>query len=184
MNADHNSNYVEIVKLVVSDLKPKVHSYFVSHTESRNDVMKAYYAYHVEHFRLNPKAHNFLNGSTTAKCTWCGRSRRGVRWDDLPPECSNRPNMPDIKDVVFGEERRSFDLFNRAEKEVPKIISKLGMSGKTLSILHHTYGYDPETVAGIVDISPQLLSDYNKVMEVERERSRNAQVMEVITICK
>jgi hypothetical protein len=56
------------------------------------------------------------------------------------------------------------------------------MSGETLAILHHTHGYDPETVDGVVPVPPQIMTDYYTAMETERDRSRAAIVREVITV--
>lgn len=81
-----------------------------------------------------------------------------------------------------GEERKAFALLARAENDVPKLVAKLGMNGETLAVLHHTHGYDPETVASIVDVPPQMLADYHAAMATERARSRTAQVKEVITV--
>jgi len=32
---------------------------------------------------------DFFNDSRTAECTGCGRTREQVRYDELPPKCSN-----------------------------------------------------------------------------------------------
>jgi len=144
--------------------------------------MKAFHAYHVPHFRCDPKAHNFTSSLRESACRWCGRTREQVRWDDLPAECAKRQPSPEIEDVIIGEERKAFDLFARAEKEVPKLVAKLGMSGESLAALHHTHGYDPETVTGIVDVPPQMLADYHAAMQSERVRSRAAQSKEAITV--
>ena len=156
--------------------------YFAAHPETRDGVMKAYHAYNVPHFRLDPKAHNFPTLLRESACQWCGRTREQVRWDELPPECAKRPPVPEIEDVILDEERKAFALLDRAEKEVPKLVAKLGMNGETLAVLHHTHGYDPETVASIVDVPPQMLADYHAAMETERARSRAAQVKEIITV--
>ena len=158
------------------------HEYFAAHPEARDEVMKAYHAYNVPHFRLDPKAHNFPTALRESACQWCGRTREQVRWDELPPECAKRPPVPEIEDVILGEERKTFALLARAEKEVPKLAAKLGMNGETLAVLHHTHGYDPETVASIVDVPPQMLADYHAAMETERARSRAAQVKQIITV--
>jgi len=155
--------------------------YFEDHPSERDGVMKAYYAYHAPHFRLEPKGHNFGSALRESQCHWCGRSRETVRWDDLPAECCARPSLPDIEETIFSEEEKAFVLLERAVYDVPRLVSKLGMSGDTLAILHHTHGFDAETVSCIVDVSPQMLSDYHVAMELERERSRGAQVKDVIS---
>jgi hypothetical protein len=159
-----------------------VKAYFEDHPDARDEVMKAHYAYYTFHIREGPGVHNFTGPWRDCKCEWCGRSRELVRWDDLPPQCQNRPELPDIKDTIQGEEEKAFALFNKAAHEVPKIVAKLGMSGETLAILYHTHGYDPETVDGVVPVPPQMLSDYYAAMDAERTRSREAIVRKVITI--
>ena len=156
--------------------------YFRENPEARDVVMKAYQAYNVPHFRCDPKAHNFPTALRESACRWCGRTREQVRWDELPPECAKRPPVPEIDGVILGEERKAFALLARAEKDVPKLVAKLGMNGETLAVLHHTHGYDPEAVASIVDVPPQMLADYHAAMETERARSRAAQVKEIITV--
>ncbi len=161
-----------------------VHEYFDKHPEARDDVWKATQAYHIPHFRMDGGAHNFSGFHRDAECVWCGRSRELVRWDDLPPECQNRPAWADvpIDDTILGEEQKFFALLTRAEKEVPKLIERHGMSGETLALLHHTHGYDPETVSGVVNVPAELLAEYNDRMERERAMSRAAQVKEIIRI--
>jgi hypothetical protein len=156
--------------------------YFRENPEARDGAMKAYHAYNVPHFRCDPKAHNFGSSLRESACRWCGRTREQVRWDELPPECAKRSPVPEIEDVILGEERKAFALLARAEKDVPKLVAKLGMNGETLAVLHHTHGYDPETVTSIVDVPPQMLADYHSAMEKERARSRAAQVKEAITV--
>ena len=156
--------------------------YFRENQGARDGVMKAYHAYNVPHFRCDSKAHKFGSSMRESKCHWCGRSREDVRWDDLPPECKKRPELEDVDDVILGEEQKAFALLNRAAKDVPKLVAKMGMSGDTLAVLHHTHGYDQETVAGVVDVPPQMLADYHTAMETERARSRAAQVKQVITV--
>jgi len=156
------------------------HQYFQDNPASRDGVLKAYYAYHVAHFRAEPKAHNFPSGSPVSRCSWCVRTRLQVRFDDLPPECAKRPKTDDVGDVIASEERNAFALISKASRDVPKIVAKHGMSGETLALLHHTHGYDPETVSTVVEVPHQMLSDYHAAMEAERARSRAAQVKEVV----
>lgn len=159
-----------------------VHEYFTTHPDAHNEVMKAYHAYNVPHFRLDSKGHNFPTALRESACQWCGRTREQVRWDEMLPECAKRPQLPEIENVILGEELKAFSLIARAEKDVPNLVAKLGMNGETLAVLHHTHGYDPETVASIVTVPPQILADYHAAMETERARSRAAQVKEVITV--
>lgn len=156
--------------------------YFDNNKNAKDEVIKAFFAYHTYHPRHHEGAHHFDGPYRDCHCLWCGRSREMVRWDDLPAQCQNRPNLPDISATIKNEEEKAFLLLKRAVNDVPKIIAKLGMSGKTLAILHHTHGYDPEIVDSVVSVPPQMMSDYYSEMEVERNRSRNATVREIITV--
>lgn len=163
-------------------LRPSVAKYFEDHSVAKDEVMKAYFAYHTQHIRDHPGAHNFAGPWRDCECHWCGRNRERVRWDDLPAKCQKRPDLPDIADAIQGEEEKAFALLAKATREVPKIVAKLGMSGETLAILHHTHGYDPETVDGVVPVPSQIMADYHTAMEEERDRSRAAIVREVISL--
>ena len=155
-------------------------AYFDQNPEAKDSVMKAYYAFHVRHFRDDGRSHNFPGTLRGSKCQWCGRSREDVRYDALPPECASRPAIPDIEESIMSEEERAFDLLDRAATGVPKLVERHGMSGKTLAMLHHTHGFDPETVSGIVDVPPELLAEYHVEMDKERERSAAAHISEEI----
>lgn len=147
--------------------------------------MKAWYAYHAPHFRVMTEMplHNFTNGSRESKCVWCGRSREMVRHDELDARCQKRPKeIKSIKDVLREEEEHAMALADRAQKDVPKLVAKMGMTGETLAVLHHTYGHDPETVATVIDVPPQVLADYHAAMEMEKVRSRAAQKKTVVTV--
>jgi ribosomal protein S14 len=155
--------------------------YFAEHPEAKADVIKAYYAYHAPHFRLEPKGHNFPSGSRESQCVWCGRSREMVRHDQLPPVCLERPELREVADVIRAEEEKAFALLARARTDVPKLVARLGMSGETLAVLHHTHGHDPETVAALVPVPPQMLADYHAAMEAERERSLRRRKKKILT---
>lgn len=160
-----------------------VREFFVAHPEAKDGVIKAYHAYKVAHFRLDGGAHNFLSSSRTSECLWCGRTRENVRWDYLPPECQSRPSDADlgISEALENEEKKAHAIFEKAKVHVPRLVTKMGMSGETLATLHHTNGYDPETVSGVVDVPPEIMEVYNASMETERSRSRDAIVREVIS---
>lgn len=154
--------------------------FFQDNPSLKDGVLKAYYAYHAPHFRLDDKAHNFTNSSRASVCQWCGRSREDVRWDDIDPQCQSRPLLKSVEDVILEEECKAFSLLEKASIHIPKIVSKLGLSGETLAVLHHTHGYDPETVAGCVDLSSENIKDYHEHMENQRNQSRQSRTVEVI----
>jgi len=157
--------------------------FFDASPEEKDSVMKAYHAYHAPHFRSDPNTHNFPSSLRSCKCFWCGRTRENVRWDDLPAECQKRPfNVGiGIGDVLESEEQKAHEVYETAKVNVPRLIKKMGMGGATLAVLHHTHGYDPETVTGVVDVPLGMMAAYNDSMETERSRSRKAIVREVIS---
>jgi hypothetical protein len=162
-------------------LRQTVAEYFRVNPAARDSVMKAYYAYHAPHFRLEPKGHNFLNGSRESKCSWCGRSRELVRHDDLPAECQKRPEMPNVTDAIRSEEEKAYALLAKAERDAKKVVAKMGMNGETLAVLHHTYGHEPESILTAIELAP-LRPAYEAAMEKEKARSRGAQVKIPITV--
>ena len=144
-------------------MKEIAEKYFKENPKEKNDVIKAYYAFLAPHFRETElEVHNFTNGSRDAKCSWCHRTRENVRYDGLPGGCQKRPETKEIVNVIFDEEGKFQKLLKSAEQEIPKIIKKLGMSGETIAKLHHTYGYDLETVKTVVDVSSEIEDDYKK----------------------
>ena len=148
--------------------------------------MKAAYAYH--ELPADNLCHFFNGHHRENICVNCGRSREDVRWDDLDYHCEK--HNPDIynplklsfddrdkvKCCIHGEELRFTALLERATSDVPRLITKMGMSGDTLAVLHHTHGYDPETVDSVVNVPPDMMHNYYEKMEIERERSRSATV--------
>jgi hypothetical protein len=147
------------------------------------------------------KMHRYTGAMPWAHCIHCGKSReenadlesphpiRGT-WDvarllnnphyGMKP-CSDAKQLPEIKDVLKREEEKASALFKRAETDVPKLVAKMGMSGETLAVLHHTHGFSPEIVEGIIAVPPQVMVDYHAAMEKESSRSRAAQKKTVIT---
>lgn len=157
--------------------------YFNAHPEDKDAVTKAFHAYHVTHFRAHPQAHHFLDHKRTASCQWCGRTRELVRWDDEPATCSKRPELPDIADILTAEWMKAEEVYQRSKKQVPRIVEKMGMSGATLATLHHTHGFDPETVSSIVDVPQAVMEAYNAAMDQERDKSRHA-IVRTILVCQ
>ena len=90
--------------------------------------------------------------------------------------------LPDVADVIRGEEEAAHALLGKAERDAKKLVSKMGMSGETLAVMHHTYGHDPETVATVIDVPPQMLAGYHAAMEMEKARCRAAQKKTVVTV--
>lgn len=133
--------------------------------------------------------HRFGGSAPWTRCIHCDQTREELD-DWLQPELGNygykqcpKYKVTDIKGTLYAEEVKFLKLLERAEKEVPRIIKKLGgMSGETLAILHHTHGYDPETVDGVVPVPSHIMADYHTAMETERERSRAAIVRKVVTV--
>lgn len=160
------------------NVKEIARSYFENNPDKKDGVMKAYYAYHAEEHEDG--AHKFR---WEQKCLFCGRTPQMTRHDNLPGECQKRPRQLDVESIISGEEDKYQQLLSKAEKEIPKIIKKLGqLSGKTLAILHHTHGYDPEVVADIIETPSHLLKDYYAEMEKEKFISRAKATKTIIKI--
>lgn len=159
--------------------------YFEQHPETKDGVLKAYFAFHVEHFRLEPWSHNFTSGDRHSRCIWCNRSRQDVRYDDLPPTCEHRPATADdpIEKSILEEELLADDLRQRSTAQILKLTQGTAMSGQLLATLHGTYGFDPEIVATVLgNIDEKHITDYHKARELERERSKAAHQTTVITV--
>ena len=151
----------------------KAKDYFSANPEKMAGVKKATYAYTDKHHRLVPGGHYFTRADDRNEpCQWCGRARWQVRWDDLPAECSARPELRSIKSVLIKEELLYERLLESAKTKVPSLIAKLGMSGATMAFLHHTHGFDPEIVASLTEVDRETMLDYEKHMDNERRRSR------------
>lgn len=126
--------------------------YFESRPNEKDGVLKAYFAYHAGHFRTEPEGHNFTNSLKSSRCVWCNRSREDVRHDDLPPQCSERPNVPGIADVILDEEKRAFSLLEQSEKIVSRWFKDKPVTGKELAVLKQTCGIDGDLACEILNV--------------------------------
>jgi hypothetical protein len=155
--------------------------YFEENPSAKYEVLKAAFAFHMD--RHESGAHAFSSSLRSSPCQWCGRSREEVRYDDLPPECTEHQEPPDIKGIIEREERAFMKLLARSEAHIPKLVSKMGLSGKTLAYLHHTHGYDQVCFEHVIEeLTPELLDDYEKEMAAEAARSRGAQTKTIIEV--
>jgi|ERR1700761_480943 len=155
--------------------------YFETHPDAQDSFRKATFAFH--NTKEQEGAHYFPSSQRWSKCIWCGRNREEVRWDDLPPECMSHQEPPDIEAVITAEEKSAFALIAKAETHVPQLVGRMGLSGKTLAILHHTHGYPLETVEAIISgITSELKAAYEQEMEAERFRSRASRTPQIITV--
>jgi len=126
-------------------MRALVRNFFLNNPAARDEVIKAVFAYHYVHFSEHPAAHNFTNGSRYCACRWCGRTRELVRWDDLPPTCSNRPKSQPIEQTIFDEEARSFALIKEAGPKVQKAVRRFGsLNAECVKFLWETHGIDKE----------------------------------------
>lgn len=171
-----------------------VKQYFSENSKLRDEVWKAIYAYHdpvdLENAHEFPK-YIFPDGVDPfyqqlfreSKCIYCGRTREQVRWDELPHTCD--PNIEICTEkILFDEEKQYFQLLEKAKIHIPQLLDKMGVSGETLSILHHTYGYDLETSLDFIDsvYHDTLSREYEHFMQLERARSKSKQIKTVIKI--
>lgn len=125
--------------------------YFAANPKAKDDVVKAYYAWHAPHGALTADGHMFSNEQRWSQCIWCQRSREQVRYDDLPAQCQHRPVQQPITNVVRSEEERYFALLATASRVVPKVIAQRGNSPDTFNYLHATHGFDREIVEEIIN---------------------------------
>lgn len=168
-------------------MRPPAQQYFREHLAARDDVIKAAFAFHLPHDGSEPSSHSFYSEyrdtmdsqdfqqAKSERCTWCGRSRWEVRFDSLPPECQGRPaDMVEyINSTIYAEEIEYADLCRRAKTEVPRLVGKLGLSGKTLAWLHQTHGYTCEIVEDCLGQSLVAYeNEYQEEMRRHSQRSR------------
>lgn len=121
--------------------------YFENNENAKDEVMKAYYAYHAPHFRETEDGHNFRGVLRESRCEWCGRSREMVRWDDLPPQCLSRPSvLPSIEDVVKEEELKCISLQKKSKSIIERVFAKMGDNEESRAYLWDTHGIPEEII--------------------------------------
>ena len=158
--------------VIKADVKQVYDTYFQEGTKAHDDLEKAYYAFHIPHFRLDPGAHDFENEERSASCRWCGRSRQEVRWDVLPAECGDRPSVGEVAPTILAEETKYLALLSKAEIEIPKLVKDNKLTGDLLCKLQTTYGYDPDSVASALDIEVEpYMADFEIAMNNHRLKS-------------
>ena len=159
-----------------------------------DDLEKATFAYHFKS-RDNASAHSFRNtvGSLginilsasdytynklkNEKCEWCGRSRRSIRFDELPAACSARPKEANlsIAETLRNEETNYFALLERGKEAIPQLINrkfKGKVSAEVLFYCQTTLGYEPDIVSAIMDVDiEQFMPGYETLMDGHRAKS-------------
>lgn len=136
----------------------------------------------------SPKLHYFGGSAPWTRCVHCEKTREELgemKSGEIPGFGLNQcPSFTrfDIKETLYNEEVRFMKLLDRGKSEIPKLVKKMGISGDTLAKLHHTHGYDPETVSAIIDVPNELMAEYYEKMENERTRSRAAMKRKVVTV--
>ncbi len=165
-------------------LDETVKTYLSEHPEAVDSIEKAHYAWHAGSYQEELGNHHFSGVLRCSTCAFCGRSREEVRYDDLPGKCQNIPinAYKDIQLTIHEEELLYFQLLERGETEIPKLVEKHGLSAETLFLLRGTHGYDVEVVSSVlgVDIDKDMVADYEALMDLERETCRKRQKKEII----
>lgn len=154
--------------------------------------------------------HRYTSSTPWGKCLGCGCTREQNSDLDSPhpvrgtsdvarllhnphygmKDCPNPVKLRTAKEVLARESELLNRLLVRSQKEVPRLVKKLGLSGETLAVLHHTHGCDPEAVTMALDAEHpdlaatvnSLMPDYELAMQRERERSRAAHKSEIVTV--
>lgn len=158
--------------------------YFADHPEAKDEVMRAFWAYHGPHHRLTEGAHNFPGIARSSVCVACGRSREMVRWDDLPPTCQAWKFI-DIAGVIKNEEEKFLRLQVGSRELILKKYSDASkLTGEILSMLHHTHGIDPTTVEDVLELNlpAALHEDYLAAYEKHSETGTKGLKREVIKV--
>jgi hypothetical protein len=80
-----------------------------------------------------------------------------------------------ISDVLREEEGKAMALFDRAKSVVPKFLKKHGLSGQSLTTLHHTHGYDPDIVEVFVQggFDSDLRHEYERCYAEHRKTGQS-----------
>lgn len=138
-------------------IKQIIEKYFLENPDKKSEVIKAHYAYHRSY--AETKSHYFHGASKDSECRFCGRTRSDVRWDDLVPECLNRPDYMDssIESVIKKEEILFQKVLDRALKIASEITDINLITGEDLSVYHHTHGVDPSMLeCALLTLGKQL----------------------------
>jgi hypothetical protein len=156
-----------------TQLKQLALDYISDNPNAKDEINKAGYAFHCDDWWNINDAHRFTNGSRSSSCIWCKRTRDKVRYDSLPAHCLHRPSeIKPIASVIFDGEQRAHDLLNKSSQIIEKVIKKHGVSGKSLFILHGTYGIDAETTASVIDIPDNILNEFHQVLLDQQKSDR------------
>ena len=139
-------------------MKSKLLEYFESHPEARNQVMKAYYAYHAD--VTQDHSHKFEK-TVESRCAECGRTREEVRWDELPPTCLKWKEPESVSSIIHNEEKKYWKLVSRMEPFVGKFFKDKAVTGEHLAYLHQTHGFPAEDVCEIMGVKfESVRADY------------------------
>lgn len=141
--------------------KHKIEQWFKEHPEDKDGMIRAGYAYgeHSNHrWPRFPPVDGF-DGLRHDQCMACGRTRWEIRHGAGSPKCSAWKPI-DIEGTIFNEEETFFNLIKNSGPTIEKVIRKRGLSGETLSFLHHTHGIDIEVVEAHVELNDKLRKDY------------------------
>lgn len=144
--------------------------YFETHPEAKADMIR-------KGRKEWRSSHRFHYSKGETRCWICGTDWYSKDIDECP---GFKRSDSSISGVIRSEEEKAFDLMEKCERDVARIVPQMGMNGKTLAVLHHTYGHDPETVLTAIELAP-FRAEYESEMEKERARSRAAQVKQSVS---
>ena len=158
--------------------------YFDKHPEQKREFMKKAKASMRGEWK---KTHRFEYKNDQTKCRICGQDWYSKEMEPCagfqPAQSEDTPDK--IKRILLEEEIQYRESVKKARKLIEKDHKDWStLTGKKLAVLHHTHGCGIEEIEWIFNdsIPKKLKEDYEKEMEIEKERSRKARKTEVIVV--
>lgn len=126
---------------------------------------------------IRKSSNHILEKFQNEKCEWCNQSRREIRFGSGSPNCKSRPTAANasIEEALTGEEVRYFALLESASDIIPKVINAKfagNISPEALIYCQTTLGYEPDIVAGVMDVDTErMMPRYEELMNEHRDNS-------------
>jgi hypothetical protein len=167
----------------VKSVRQTVFDYFESHPAAKSEMIR----------KTNPRLYSeweashhyeYKNGET--KCWVCG-DIHSVRPTRRCPgfEAKYPRHDTGVEGTIQREEVLYMETLKRCRSLVLKRFPRWeDVTGESLAELYHTHGCDPSIVEEVFDcnLPESVHTDFMKMMDKERDRSRSAQVKKVIMV--